>query len=111
VSLGLMLGILPALAAILGLGLEVRHVTLSTGQLAAALGALGWELLRTASFWGCVATVAGIGLINLGVSFWFAWRLALRSRGIRVAERQRIGQALRWRLRSAPLSFLLPPRA
>eukprot|EP01031_Cornospumella_fuschlensis_P016679 gene16679-20393_t len=41
ISLGLMLGLVPALLGFVGLGLEVRHVTLSTGQLAAAVGALG----------------------------------------------------------------------
>jgi len=54
--------------------------------------------------------VAGIGVLNLAVSFWLAFRVALRSRGIQLRERQRIGQALRARLRQAPLSLLLPPR-
>ena len=35
VSLGLMFGLIPAFATFFGLELEVRHVTLSTGQLAA----------------------------------------------------------------------------
>jgi site-specific recombinase len=109
-SLGLMLGLVPALAAILGLGLEVRHITLSTGQLAAALGALGWGLFEQPVFWWCVLALPGIGALNLGVSFWLALRLAMRSRGIRVVERQQLARALRRRIRQAPLSFLLPPR-
>ena len=40
-SLGLMLGLVPPIAAFFGLPLEVRHVTLSTGQIAAALMAGG----------------------------------------------------------------------
>ena len=36
-----MLGIVPVVAAFFGLPLDVRHVTLSTGQLAAAVGAAG----------------------------------------------------------------------
>ena len=43
VSLGLMLGLVPAIAGFFALPIEVRHVTLSTGQLAAAVGALGAE--------------------------------------------------------------------
>ncbi|MFN4116673.1 MAG: recombinase, partial [Inhella sp.] len=108
-SLGFMLGLVPALASFLGLGLEVRHVTLSTGQVAAALGALGFGLLLEPVFWWCVAATLLTGVINVGVSFWLALRLALRSRGIRIKERQRLGEALRWRLRQAPLSFLRPP--
>jgi site-specific recombinase len=112
VSLGLLLGLVPVVLAFVGIPLDVRHVTLGTGQLAAAASTLGWHILAEPAFWWCVAGLAATGaLINLGVSFWLALKVALRSRGIRVAERQRIGQALRWRLRSAPLSFLLPPRA
>jgi site-specific recombinase len=36
ISLGLMLGLVPAFTGFFGLELEVRHVTLSTGQVAAA---------------------------------------------------------------------------
>lgn len=43
VSLGLMLGLVPAFAAFFGLALEVRHVTLGTGQVAAAAATLGRE--------------------------------------------------------------------
>jgi site-specific recombinase len=39
VSLGMMLGLVPALLGFVGLPLDVRHVTLASGQLAAALGA------------------------------------------------------------------------
>lgn len=109
-SLGLMLGLVPALFSILGLGIEVRHITLSAGQLAAALGALGHEALLRADFWWCLLALPGVGLLNVGVSFWLALRLAMRSRGIRIRERRRLAQALRWRLRQAPLSFLFPTR-
>ena len=46
----------------------------------------------------------------IGVSFFLAFRVALRSRGIRLADRSRIHRAIRWRMRIAPMSFLLPPR-
>ncbi|HEY1391727.1 MAG TPA: site-specific recombinase [Methylibium sp.] len=110
ISLGLMLGLVPAVLGFFALPLEVRHITLSTGQLAAALGTLGPELLRHTEFWWCAAALPVTGLLNLGVSFWLAFRLALRSRGIRVNDRARIYAAIRARLRHRPLSFLLPPR-
>jgi site-specific recombinase len=105
-----MLGLVPALAGFVGLGLEVRHVTLSTGQLAAALGALGLPLLAEAAFWWCVAGIAVTGVLNVGVSFWLAFRVALRARGVRGVDRQRIRRAILERLRRAPGSFLWPPR-
>jgi site-specific recombinase len=109
VSLGLLLGLVPTLAAFFGLPVEVRHVTLSAGQIAAALGTLGLDLLREPAFWWSVAAIPFIGALNLGVSFWLAFRVALRSRGLRLQERDRIGAALRARLRQTPRSFFLPP--
>ena len=110
ISLGLMLGVVPALGGFFGLGLEVRHVTLATGQLAAAVGALGVGVMATWAFWSCVICIAGIGMLNVGVSFFCAFKVAMRSRGIRLADRRRVYAAIRSRLRRAPMSFLVPPR-
>ena len=110
ISLGLMLGLVPAVAAFFGLPIEVRHITLSTGQLAAAVGALGFGLLGTGAFWWCVAGLGATAVLNVGVSFLFAFRVALRSRGIRLADRSRIYRAIRARIWHAPASFVLPPR-
>jgi len=110
ISLGFMLGIVPVVAAFFGLPLDVRHVTLSTGQIAAAAGALGTQVLREPAFWWCVAAIPFTGLLNLGVSFLLAFRVALRSRGIRLRDRSRIYRAIRQRLWHKPLSFIVPPR-
>ena len=110
ISLGLMLGLVPVLLAFVGLPLDVRHVTLSTGQLAAAVGALGFGALGSSAFWWCLPTVLLIGLLNLGVSFYLAFKVALRSRGIQLADRARLRSAIWQRLRSQPRSFFLPPK-
>ena len=110
ISLGLMLGILPVVALFFGVPLEVRHVTLSTGQLAAAVGSEGFDLLRHAPFWWCAAGIVVTGLLNVSVSFFMAFRVALRSRGIRLADRSRIYRAIRARLWRSPLSFIWPTR-
>ncbi|WP_457420297.1 site-specific recombinase [Roseateles sp. P5_E7] len=110
ISLGLMLGLAPALLAFVGLPIEVRHVTLSTGQLAAAVGALGLGVMGSWAFWSCVICIAGIGALNVGVSFFCAFKVAMRSRGVRLADRKRVYAAIRTRLRREPLSFLIPPR-
>ena len=111
VSLGLMLGLVPAFAAFFGLGLEVRHVTLSTGQLAAAAASLGTDILRQHAFWWCLAGLAITGLLNVGVSFYFAFRLALRAHNVSGVDRGRIRQALRQRVRTRLLSFFWPERS
>ena len=110
ISLGLMLGIVPVVLQFFGLPIEVRHVTLASGQLAAAAGAIGPEIVREPAFWWCVAGIAATGALNLAVSFVLAFRVALRSRGMRRVDRGRIHRAIRARMWRAPLSFVVPPR-
>ncbi|MDO9147342.1 MAG: site-specific recombinase [Hydrogenophaga sp.] len=110
ISLGFMLGLVPAFAAFFGLGLDVRHVTLAAGQAAAAAASIGLGILVEPGLWWAVASIALVGPINLAVSFYLAFRLALRAQSISEVNRQRIRAALWRRIRSAPLSFLLPPR-
>lgn len=110
VSLGLMLGLVPAFAVFFGLGLDVRHVTLSTGQIAAASMTLGLDVLRLPVFWWCVAAIAVTGALNVAVSFFFAFRLALRAHNVTGLDRVRIYRAIRARARRAPLSFFWPAR-
>lgn len=109
VSLGLMLGLAPTFAAFFGLGLEVRHVTLSAGQATAAAYTLGPQALSLPAFWWAVAGIVAVGLLNLGVSFYMAFRLALASHRVNRVDRRRITVGLRRRWRDAPLSFLVPP--
>ena len=110
ISLGLMLGIVPSVMLFFGLPIEVRHVTLSTGQLAAAVGALGFDILKQPPFWWCLAATLLTGVLNLGVSFFLAFKVALRSRGVRLTDRSRIYRAIRHRLWHHPPSFVLPPK-
>jgi site-specific recombinase len=111
VSLGLMLGLVPAFAAFFGLGLEVRHVTLSTGQLAAAAASLGPELLQQGAFWWCVAGIAITGALNVGVSFYLAFLLALKAHNVSGVDRSRIYQAIRHRINTRWPSFFWPASA
>ena len=109
ISLGFMLGLVPAVTGFLGLALEVRHVTLSAGQLAAACAALGWDVVRQPELWWCLAAIPLIGALNLGVSFYLAFRVALRAHNVSLVERASVGQAIRQRWREAPASFFWPP--
>ncbi len=111
VSLGLMLGLLPTLLAFVGLPIEVRHVTLSTGSLAAAMGVLGFATVTTAAFWWAVAGIASMAVLNLAVSFAFAFSMALQSHGLRTSERRSLRSDVLRRLAQHPLQALLPPKA
>ncbi len=108
VSLGVMLGMVPEFAGFFGLGLELRHVTLSAGQLAAASASIGWQVMREAAFWWCVAAIPVIGALNLGVSFYCAFRLALLSHNVGALDRARIRSSILGRLRHKPLEFFWP---
>ena len=108
ISLGLMLGLSPAFASFFGLGLDVRHVTLAAGQLGIAAASLGPDVVYQGALWWAVASIPLIGALNVGISFWLAFLLALRAHSVTVAERTRIYAGLRARLRRAPLEFFLP---
>jgi site-specific recombinase len=108
ISLGMMLGLVPPVLDFFGLGLQARHVTLSSGQLAAAAAAYGPQVLRMSELWWCVAAIPLIGMLNLGVSFYFAFRLALRAHSVVGPDRMRIRRAILARLRHRLASFFLP---
>ena len=74
-----MLGLVPAFAGFFGLMLEVRHVTLSAGQLGAACAAVGWNVVYEPALWWAVASLPLMGALNLLVSFYLAFRLATTS--------------------------------
>ena len=108
ISLGLMLGIIPSIAVFFGLPLDVRHVTLSTGQVTAAFAALGGERFWTlATVWLGIG-ILGIGLLNILVSFSLALFVAIRARNLRGPERHQFYRAIMGRFLKSPFSFLLP---
>ena len=108
ISLGFMLGLIPAFTGFFGFELEARHVTLSAGQLAAAGAALGLEAFRQPLVWWCIAAIPLIGALNLSVSFYCAFRLALQAHNVSGIDRARIRGAIWARWRSAPGSFFVP---
>lgn len=110
--LGFLLGFVPVVFdRFIGLGLEVRHVTLQAASLTLAAGSLyGTEAFH----WGEVAwgalSIFLIGAANFGVSFVLALRTAARARDLGPAERRRLGAALRAAFRADPRRFLWRPR-
>lgn len=110
ISLGLLLGLLPVVFAFYGLPVDVRHVTLSSGQLAAATVVLGWPIAATAAFWFAVAGIALIGALNVGVSFALALHVAIRARDTGGVSRGTVYAAILRRMVRSPASFLFPTR-
>ncbi len=110
-SLGLLLGMVPAVAEFMGLPLDIRHVTLSSGSAASAVMTLGPQVMLTGAFWLAVAGIASMAVLNISVSFALAFSVAMNARNVREMTRRRIYRALARRLARSPLLFILPAAA
>jgi site-specific recombinase len=107
---GILLGTMGTLGYLLGLPLDIRHVTFSAANFSTALVALdhqvSWQLAATS-----VAGFLAIGAVNLLVSFTLALWVALRARKIRFEHGIRLLRALGRRFRAAPIDFFIGPTA
>ena len=110
VSLGLLLGLVPPIVGFFGLPVEVRHVTLVSGQIAVAAQQLGPAVWQDPALWWAAGGIAVTGLLDVGVSFYLAFRLALTAQNVAGVDRRRIYQAMGRRLLRDPRSFVLPVR-
>lgn len=109
ISLGFLLGLTPVFGMFLGLPLDVRHVTLSSGMLAFACASLdGW--FSAGWFFWALAGVATMFVLNLSVSFFLSLYTASRACGLERRELAVLGLRLLRRLMSRPLDFALPRR-
>lgn len=109
ISLGFLLGLTPVFGMFLGLPLDVRHVTLSSGMLAFACAGLdGW--FTTGWFFWALAGVATMFVLNLSVSFFLSLYTAARAYELERRELAVLGMRLLQRLMSSPLDFVLPRR-
>ncbi|MFC4159882.1 site-specific recombinase [Chitinimonas lacunae] len=107
---GIMLGSMGTVGFLLGLPLDIRHITFSSANFAYALVALDFML-----DWRTIAVsllgIMLIGLTNLGVSFMLALVVALRSRRIRFGLTRPLLGLLSRRLLRSPQRFFIPPRS
>jgi site-specific recombinase len=106
---GILMGVTGTVGYLLGLPLDIRHITFSSANFAIAAVALdhhvSWELAATA-----LGGIALIGAVNLVVSFGLALWVALRSRHIRFRHGIRLARALGRRFASAPVDFFIGPK-
>jgi site-specific recombinase len=107
IALGFLLGLTPVIGRFLGLPIDVRHVTLSSGMLAfAGAGLHGW--LSTHWFFWALAGVATMFILNLGVSFFLSLYTASRAYNLARRELAVLGARLLRRFVRYPLDFILP---
>jgi site-specific recombinase len=111
VALGFLLGFAPAVGRFFGIPFDVRHVTLSTGQLALAASSLGEGWFGEGAFLRGLAGIGVMFVLNLSVSFSLSLFNAARAYEMEAGE---LAGVLRHVLRHAlrrPLDFVRPPRA
>jgi site-specific recombinase len=106
---GILMGTTATVGFLLGLPLDIRHVTFSSANL--AIGFVGLDYQIDAQALGMAALgIALIGMVNLLVSFGLALWVALRARKIRFYHGFKLLRALGARLRAAPLDFFIGPK-
>jgi len=110
VALGVLLGMVPVFAKFVGLPLDVRHITLSTGSLTLSMSSLGVDGAGWGPFLMAALGIAFMGLLNFGVSFALALVVALRARDVPRGERRTIPIAVLRHFVRKPLQFFYPPK-
>lgn len=106
---GLFLGVTGTIGFLLGLPLDIRHITFSSAYLSYAAVTYDYALPLSTVLWS-VAGVALIGMTNLLVSFSLALWVALRSRKLRGSDALPLLPAVFKRFLRGPKAFFIPPR-
>ncbi|WGS50431.1 site-specific recombinase [Paraburkholderia sp. D15] len=110
ITLGLMLGLVPAILTAFAFTFEVRHVTLSAGSIGVALGVLGKDALKLPELWWAVAGVGSMAILNVAVSFALAFYMAVRSRDLRRNAVRSLRGAIWQRVFQHPLELVWPSK-
>jgi site-specific recombinase len=106
---GIMLGSIGQIGVVLGLPIDIRHITFSSANFAFALAGLdnqiSWQL------WVISLTgVLAIGIVNLTVSFSLALYVAMRSRDVSFEETGQLVSLLWKRFIKHGRDFFFPPK-
>lgn len=106
---GIMLGSIGQIGVILGLPIDIRHITFSSANFAIALAGLDNEL--TWNVWIVSLTgVLAIGIVNLAVSFTLALYVAMRSRHVSFEQSRQLVALLWKRFVRRGRDFFFPPK-
>ena len=105
---GMSLALAWGVGMLLGLPIDIRHIAFSSAYLGYAAAAYDFSPPLVPFFWAALG-VAGVGLMNLGVSFSLALSVALRAQGITFSQGRQLMRGLIRRFFTHPREFLLPP--
>ncbi len=109
ICLGFFLGFAYFFGYIFGLPFDIRHITISTGNFAIGLYGLGTNVSSADVIWTSVGVIL-IGVFNFLVSFFLAFYIAVRSRGIKLKQYPKFLKYIRILFFRYPLDFIYPPK-
>jgi len=110
IALGFFLGMAGFVSEIFGIHFDIRHITISAGNTALAVYGLGFDHIDPWYLVTVIMGVLGIGFMNFLSSFFLAFVVAAKSRGVRLRDYPEFLGIL-WRyFRSHPLDFIRPRR-
>lgn len=111
VALGLMLGMAGLVGRFFGIPFDIRHITISAGNVSIGLYGLGLDAVSPGYLAAVLLGVIGIGFLNFLVSFSLAFYVAMRSRGLHLDDAPRLLRRLARAFLDRPLDFFRPPAA
>jgi site-specific recombinase len=104
---GVFMGSTASLGYVLGLNLDVRHITFASGNFALGLYGVDWSTTVNMIVW-VVIGIGLIGFLNFIVSFTLSIIVALRSCGISILELRHIIYSVFLYFLEKPLHFFFP---
>ncbi|MFN3453784.1 MAG: hypothetical protein ACK41T_02415 [Pseudobdellovibrio sp.] len=87
--LGFILGCVPLIGDFLGLPIDVRHVTLSSGMIAASIYTLGLDIFYDYHIYLAILGVIVTGILNLSVSFVISLQVAESANSFSAGETEK----------------------
>jgi site-specific recombinase len=94
----------------IGIPFDIRHITISAGNTAIAVYGLGLDNIPPYFLAAVLGGVLCIGFLNFLTSFSLAFLVAVKSRGIRLAQYPRFFRILGNYFVRHPREFILPPK-
>jgi len=110
IALGFFLGMAGFVSEIFGIHFDIRHITISAGNTALAVYGLGFSHVAPGYLITVIIGVLGIGFLNFLVSFFLAFVVAVKSRGVRLRDYPEFLGILGRYFISHPLDFIRPRR-
>lgn len=104
---GVFMGTCGTIGVFLGIGIDIRHITFVSGNIALGLYGSGFAAPTNMLVWAFIGMWL-IGMMNFMVSFGLSILLAFRSRNIPIKETKELAKATWRHFKNFPMEFFFP---